>query len=266
MRWLERLRRPGTPPAPDPLAEAQAAFSRGEYATALGLWEPLARAGAVEAQAGIGLCFLRGLGIPADPPLAEKWLALAAAGGHARAQRELATLLRQGAEGVQADPARATGLYRAAAEGGDPIAQDIWSRMLLEGQDGVAMDLAEARRWALAAAGAGIAPAMTRLGMFHHNAQGVERDVAEAARWWHGAAIRGDADGQAMLGAALHLGAGVAPDPLAAMVWLLRATRGGSTLARPFLPAVRASLTPAELSQALARSSEPLPPVSGGVA
>ena len=58
MRWLERLRRPGTPPAPDPLAEAQAAFSRGEYATALGLWEPLARAGAVEAQAGIGLCFL----------------------------------------------------------------------------------------------------------------------------------------------------------------------------------------------------------------
>ena len=204
------------------------------------------------------------LGIPADPPLAEKWLALAAAGGHARAQRELATLLRQGAEGVEADPARATGLYRAAAEGGDPIAQDIWSRMLLEGQDGVAMDLAEARRWALAAAGAGIAPAMTRLGMFHHNAQGVERDVAEAARWWHSAAIRGDADGQAMLGAALHLGAGVAPDPLAAMVWLLRATRGGSTLARPFLPAVRASLTPAELSQALARSSEPLPLVTGG--
>ena len=149
MRWLERLRRPGTPPAPDPLAEAQAAFSRGEYATALGLWEPLARAGAVEAQAGIGLCFLRGLGIPADPPLAEKWLALAAAGGHARAQRELATLLRQGAEGVEADPARATGLYRAAAEGGDPIAQDIWSRMLLEGQDGVAMDLAEAGGFAI---------------------------------------------------------------------------------------------------------------------
>ena len=72
--------------------------------------------------------------------------------------------------------------------------------------------------------------------------------------------------GKAMLGAALHLGAGIAPDRVAAMAWLLRATRGGSDLARPFLTAVRASLTPAELSLALARSSEPLPPVSGGVA
>ena len=61
-------------------------------------------------------------------------------------------------------------------------------------------------------------------------------------------------------------GAGIAPDRVAAMAWLLRATRGGSDLARPFLTAVRASLTPAELSLALARSSEPLPPVSGGVA
>lgn len=247
------------------MTEARAAFDRGEYGTALGIWEPLARAGAAEAQAGIGLCFLRGLDVPADPSLAEKWLSLASAGGHAVARRELAALLRQGAEGVEADPGRAAQLYRAAAEGGDAIAQDIWSLMLLEGQDGVAVDVAEARRWALMAAEAGIAPAMTRLGMFYHNAQGVERDVAEAARWWQGAALRGEADGQAMFGAALHLGAGVAPDPLAAMVWLLRATRGGSTLARPFLPAVRASLTPAELSQALARSSEPLPLVTGGV-
>ncbi|UPG74492.1 sel1 repeat family protein (plasmid) [Roseomonas gilardii subsp. gilardii] len=263
MHWLRRLRRPAAPPAPDPVAEARAAFGRGEYGTALGIWEPLARAGDAEAQAGIGLCFLHGLGIPADPPLAEKWLSLAAAGGHAKARRELAELFRHGAEGVEADPGRATQLYRAAAEGGDPVAQDVWSLMLLEGQEGVPVDIAEARRWALAAAGAGIAPAMTRLGMLYHNAQGVERDVAEAARWWHGAALRGDADGQAMFGAALHLGAGVAPDPVAAMAWLLRATRGGSALARPFLSAVRAALTPAQLSQALARSSEPLPPIPG---
>ena len=51
------------------------------------------------------------------------------------------------------------------------------SWMLLEG-DGIAVDRPEARRWAEAAAGAGNAASMTRLGMIFHNALGVDRDPA----------------------------------------------------------------------------------------
>src|SRR5260370_30908765 len=80
MRWIERLtgrcisRR-------DPLADAFAASKAGDYATALALWEPLARAGVARAQNNIGACFSEGLGVGRDPALAAKWLSLAAAGG-----------------------------------------------------------------------------------------------------------------------------------------------------------------------------------------
>jgi hypothetical protein len=110
----------------------------------------------------------------------------------------------------------------------------------------------------LAAAGQGVASAMTRLGMLHHNALGVARDPAAAARWWRQAADLGDADGQAMLGAALHMGAGIARDPVAALGWLLRAERGGSNLASPFLPAARAACTPEQRLEAEQHAGLPL--------
>jgi TPR repeat protein len=96
-------------------------------------------------------------------------------------------------EGVEQDAQRAAKLYRAAAEAGDGPAQDMLSWMLLEGEM-IALNPVEARDWAEAAAAQGIAAAMTRLGMIHHNALGVERDAATAAKWWDKAAARGDAD------------------------------------------------------------------------
>jgi TPR repeat protein len=131
------------------------------------------------------------------------------------------------------------------------------SWMLLEGEV-VETDPAEARRWATAAAEQGIAPAMTRLGMIHHNALGVPRDPAEAVRWWRRAAVRGDADGQAMLGAACHLGAGVEADAVEAYAWLLRANAAGSSLAERYLPAARAGLTPDETAEAESRAAASL--------
>ena len=43
------------------------------------------------------------------------------------------------------------------------------------------------------------------------------------------------------------------------MTWLLRGHKGGSKLAAPFLQAVRASLSPAELDRATALAEQPLP-------
>jgi len=237
---------------------AMAAFRAGDYATALHLWEPLARAGHARAQSNIGGCFAEGLGVPVNAVLAEKWLTLAAGAGYAPGQRNLATLYLRGGEGVEADPSRAAELYRAAAEQGDALAQDMFSWMLLEGEV-MPSDPEEARQWALAAAEAGIASSMTRMGMLYHHALGVERDVAQAAAWWRRGAELGDADGQAMLGAALHMGAGVARDPIEALAWLMRAQSGGSKLARPFLGPVRASLDDAGLEEAERRAGIPLP-------
>ena len=235
-----------------------AAFRAGDHATALNLWEPLARAGNARAQSNIGGCFAEGLGVPVDARVAEKWLTLSAEAGYAPGQRNLATLYLRGGEGVEADPARAAGLYRAAAEQDDALAQDMFSWMLLEGEV-MPPDPEEARKWALAAAESGIASSMTRMGMLYHHAMGVERDVAQAAAWWRKGAELGDADGQAMLGAALHMGAGVERDPVEALAWLMRAQSGGSKLARPFLGPVRASLDDAGLEEAERRAGIPLP-------
>jgi TPR repeat protein len=129
--------------------------------------------------------------------------------------------------------------------------------MLLEGNC-VAPDVDTARRWAEAAAASGVAAAMTRLGMIHHNALGVARDPAKAAHWWSKAAARGDADGQAMLGAAHYLGAGVVRDGVAALAWLLRGKAGGSALAGSFLASARNALSPDAVAEAERRAAAPL--------
>src|ERR1700675_3484532 len=89
MRWLERLTGSRLLPR-DALAEALAASQAGDYATALALWEPLARAGVARAQNNIGACFSEGLGVARDAALAVKWLSLAAERGALWGQRNLA--------------------------------------------------------------------------------------------------------------------------------------------------------------------------------
>lgn len=261
MDWLDRLRGGRSPEPPSPtvdeqLAAASAASRDGDHAAALAIWGPLAHGGVARAQSNVGACFAEGLGVERDLALAVRWLTLAAEAGDPVGQRNLATLHFRG-EGVAQDDGRAAALYRAAAEQGDAAAQDMLSWMLLE--DGVLFDPAEARLWAERAAGQGVATAMTRLGMLHHNAIGVARDPAEAARWWRMAAERGDADAQAMLGAACHMGSGVAKDPVQALAWLLRGTAGGSALAGRFLGPARAALDPAGIAEAEALARRTLP-------
>ncbi len=154
MGWLDRLaRRPVEAPVSERMATALEAARRGDHATALGIWEPLAQAGVARAQNNIGACFAEGLGVERDPDLAFRWLTLAAEGNDPVGQRNLASLYFRG-EGVEQDYRRAAELYRKAAEQDDAPAQDMLSWMLLEG-DVIEPDVAEARRWALAAGRAG---------------------------------------------------------------------------------------------------------------
>jgi uncharacterized protein len=145
------------------MGEAYDGARRGDYASALAIWGPLAHAGVARAQNNIGACFAEGLGVERDHALALRWLTLSADAGDVVGLRNLAAFYFKG-EGTEQDQARAADLYRKAAEAGDGPAQDMLSWMLLE-ENGIGFDPIEARRWALAAAEQDIAAAMTRLGM-----------------------------------------------------------------------------------------------------
>ena len=54
------------------------AANRGDYATALTLWRPLAEQGDAVAQFNIGISYLNGYGRPKDVAQAEKWFRLSA--------------------------------------------------------------------------------------------------------------------------------------------------------------------------------------------
>lgn len=246
MGWLERLRGQGRPEAGGvdaAMTRAAQAVARGDHRAALTIWGPLAHAGIGRAQNNIGACFAEGLGVARDLGLALRWLTLAAETGDPVGQRNLAALHFRG-DGVAQSDEEAMRLYRLAAEQGDAPAQDMLSWMLLE--SGRPEDRAEALRWAEAAAQAGIATSMTRLGMMFHDALGVERDPDAAAAWWRRGMDAGDPDAEAMLGAATLLGQGVAPDAERALALLLSAESRGSRLAAPFLKAARAAASSAE--------------------
>ena len=121
MGWLDRLRAAAAPEVPVSeagMAAALEAAGRGDYATALAIWEPLAQAGVARAQNNIGACFAEGLGVERDPDLA---FALAGARRRRPATRSASAISPRSissGEGVEQDYGRAAALYRAAAEAG----------------------------------------------------------------------------------------------------------------------------------------------------
>ncbi len=75
-----------TAPAWAGFDEAVAAYKRGDYATAIREWRPLAEQGNAKAQFNLGVMYDRGLGVPQDYAEAVKWYRKAAEQGHAGAQ------------------------------------------------------------------------------------------------------------------------------------------------------------------------------------
>ncbi len=65
------------------------AYLRGDYATALKEWRPLAEQGNAIAQNNLGLMYNNGEGVPQDYEEALRWYRLAAAQGNAIAQNNL---------------------------------------------------------------------------------------------------------------------------------------------------------------------------------
>ncbi len=79
-----------------------AADQRGDYATAIREWRPLAKQGMADAQYKVGVMYGEGLGVPQDDAEAARWYRKAAEQGYAEAQFNLGSMYYHG-HGVPQD-------------------------------------------------------------------------------------------------------------------------------------------------------------------
>lgn len=77
-----------------PWEDGMAAYNRGDYAPAMELFRPLARAGNARAQAAIGAMYRKGQGVAKSSAHAFMWLSIAAARGDAVARTEMTEMSR----------------------------------------------------------------------------------------------------------------------------------------------------------------------------
>jgi hypothetical protein len=128
-----------------PFEDAKAAYQRGDYATALRLWRPLANDGDANAQFWMGAAYDLGHGVRADYGAASIWYRKAA--DQVNAQFNLAHMYEQGqgvprAYSLQA----AASWYRRAADQGYRAAQGNLG-ILLATAHGVRRDYVQAYKW-----------------------------------------------------------------------------------------------------------------------
>ena len=102
--------------------KCSSAYERGDYATALREWKPLAKQGNASAQFNLGMTYANGRGVPQDYKTAVKWYKLAAEQGDLDAQFYLGHMYHYG-HGVPQDHKTAVKWYRLAAEQGNAFAQ-----------------------------------------------------------------------------------------------------------------------------------------------
>jgi len=99
------------------IMDGQAAYKRGDYATALRIYRPLAVQGNADAQLSMGVMYAEGLGVARDFSETAKWYRLGAEQGDARMQYYLGLMYGVG-QGVTQDLVRAQMWIGLAAAAG----------------------------------------------------------------------------------------------------------------------------------------------------
>ncbi len=123
-------------------------MDKGDYATALKEWRPLAEQGDAEAQCNLGYMYKGGKGVPQDDAEAARWYRLAAVQGLDRAQFNLGIMYATG-RGVQQDYVQAYLWFSLAAAQGHGSAQKFRDNVLAEDMTPAQLVDAErlAREW-----------------------------------------------------------------------------------------------------------------------
>jgi TPR repeat protein len=140
-----------------PLEDGQAAYNRGDYATALKLFRPLAEQGNSDARTNLAWMYEQGNGVQQDFKEAVKLYQTAAEQGSARAAYSLGVLYYNG-KGTPKSLENAMKWYRIAASQGDTKAQYNLGFMYANGE-GVPKSLSHGYMWWLLASNAGEAAA-----------------------------------------------------------------------------------------------------------
>src|SRR5690242_16351525 len=97
-----------------PVEDGEAAYDRGDYASALKIWQPLAERADPRAENWLGVLYHNGYGVMQDDGIAAAWYRRAADHGYAVAQFNLAAEYVVG-RGVPRDDAQAAHWFGAAA-------------------------------------------------------------------------------------------------------------------------------------------------------
>lgn len=246
------------------LAAALDLRDAGNHAAALPLLERAAGAGNVAAMAYLGIAYLNGEGMEAQPRLGVPWLRAAADAGDPRAMNALGVAYERGL-GVNRSNRWAKHWYRQAAGKGygeamrnlaalhqrtsAPDSALFWYRKAVDAGSeearvdlgwmyeegvGVPRDTAAALRLYEAAGRAGLARGMVAAG------QARERrgEYGQAREWYLRAVDAGSAEAMNNLGVLYQNGWGVRADRDEARRWYARAADAGSSVARANLAAL----------------------------
>jgi uncharacterized protein len=169
--------------AATPFDDAEAAYYRADYETALRLVRPLAEQGNPAAGGLFGEMYQTGRGVPTDTEQAIKWFTRAAHDGDPRAQTDLGFL-----NFSVGDYKNAVRWTRGAADQGYAAAQNGFGGFYDVGR-GVPRDNVEAAKWYRRAADQGYAPAQETIGLRYESGIGVLQDYVLAHMWLNLASV-----------------------------------------------------------------------------
>jgi localization factor PodJL len=167
--------------------------------TALDKLTALANSGNAKAELLIGLKYIDGDGIPANPAEGAKWLQKSAAQNEPVAAYRLGTLYERG-KGVPADAAKATHFYQVAAQAGNRKAMHNLAVAYAQGS-GTTKNFAEAARWFSKAAALGLSDSQFNLAVLYERGLGVPQSLTDAYKWYAIAASQGDTESKARIDA-----------------------------------------------------------------
>lgn len=138
-----------------------AAFDKGDFATAISEWTPLAEKGDVAAQYNLGVIYQNGRGVPRDNRQAFYWFRAAGEKGHPKAMLNVAFGYASGT-GIGQNYQEAFIWMHKAADKGVILAQYNVGLMLYNGW-GTDRNLKAAQAWMQKAANAGMDDAKKKL-------------------------------------------------------------------------------------------------------
>lgn len=195
---------------------------------AIALWESSAKKGCLNSLNRLGICYYKGVGVPADPVRAVEFFKKAIELN--RAKVSLARAYLEG-RGVGKNPAEALRLLELAARGGNVVAQNNLGIFWFEGLGGKS-DEFKAFSWFESAAKKDYPPSILFLGMSYLQGTGVPPDAIRGVSLLKKAANLGNTEAQNNLAYCYANGIGVEQNSALAFEYYKKAAVGGYALAQ----------------------------------